>query len=257
MTRTPSIGTRTSPDFTRTRSWIRVATALLAACILVPGPHPTEAVATGSAISDAAKAAGRVLFLNESFEGAPAGEIPKGWVASETNGAGTRATWKVTRRDAEEQTTGLHILQVTNARNTGERFNLLLSQAQFANSFRMGVYLRADSGQEDQGGGLLWHCVDKHNYYAVRWNPLERNVRVYHVKDGNRILLMDMGVNVNDPDRPWHHLDVEVREHVVKVSIDNYATFSCFATPLTDRGRVGFWTKADACTSFDSFYFKN
>ncbi len=41
--------------------------------------------------------------------------------------------------------------------------------------------LRAHTGKEDQGGGLIWRRRDANNYYIARYNPLERNFRVYYV----------------------------------------------------------------------------
>jgi hypothetical protein len=39
------------------------------------------------------------------------------------------------------------------------------------------VKVRADTGKEDQGGGLIWRARDANNYYVARYNPLENNFR--------------------------------------------------------------------------------
>lgn len=205
-----------------------------------------------------------VTLLRESFEGAPTGEVPKGWVPSETNGDGMRATWRVVEYSGDASAPngyGKKYLEVSNARNTGERYNLLLSQAQFAPSFRMSVSIRADSGSEDQGGGLLWQAQSKREYYVTRWNPLERNLRLYHVSDGSRKMLFGTGVNVSTSkegqETGWHRLQVEVRGNVVKVQLDDHVAFQCHAEPLAGAGRIGFWTKADADVSFDGLEFRH
>jgi len=50
----------------------------------------------------------------------------------------------------------------------------------------LSVVVLAVSGEEDQGGGPVWRAADAANYYITRWNPLEKNFRLYFVKDGRR-----------------------------------------------------------------------
>lgn len=42
----------------------------------------------------------------------------------------------------------------------------------------------AVAGKGDMGGGLIWRAQDDRNYYLTRANPLEQNVRIYHVVKG-------------------------------------------------------------------------
>src|SRR5262245_13650478 len=46
--------------------------------------------------------------------------------------------------------------------------------------------LRPISGHIDQAGGLAIRLIDPHNYYVVRANALEGNVRFYKVAGGQR-----------------------------------------------------------------------
>src|SRR5437763_11518129 len=61
--------------------------------------------------------------------------------------------------------------------------NLLLTPFQDG---EIEVKVRANTGEEDQGGGLIWRVRDANNYYVARYNPLENNFRLYYVKNGNR-----------------------------------------------------------------------
>jgi hypothetical protein len=49
----------------------------------------------------------------------------------------------------------------------------------------MSVKIKAIAGEEDMGGGLVWRYIDNKNYYIVRCNPLENNIRLYCVVNGN------------------------------------------------------------------------
>ena len=111
--------------------------------------------------------------------------------------------------------------------------------------------LRAESGVEDQGGGLVWRMRDADNYYVTRWNPLEDNLRIYHVVDGKRSELQSADVST-DP-RAWHVLEVEARGERMRVWLDGAKLLEIEDGTFDDGGRVGLWTKADATVSFDGF----
>ena len=67
------------------------------------------------------------------------------------------------------------------------------------------VNIRADAGRLDQGGGLIWRARDNRNYYLARYNPLERNFRLYVITDGARRQLADApGLNI--PSSRWWKL---------------------------------------------------
>jgi hypothetical protein len=90
--------------------------------------------------------------------------------------------------------------------NSDEAFNVLLSRASYGPNVDLSVRLRADSGATDQGGGLVWRAKDGDNYYITRWNPLERNFRLYRVVGGVRKQLASAEADL-DP-LAWHELRV-------------------------------------------------
>jgi hypothetical protein len=49
------------------------------------------------------------------------------------------------------------------------------------------VRLKAMAGSIDQGGGIVWRVRNRDNYYITRWNPLENNIRLYHVFKGSAV----------------------------------------------------------------------
>ncbi|MHC4215359.1 MAG: family 16 glycoside hydrolase, partial [Planctomycetota bacterium] len=104
-------------------------------------------------------------------------------------------------------------------------------------------------GVIDQGGGPIWRCRDKDNYYIARWNPLEDNFRVYFVKKGRRRQLASADVKANP--KLWHQIKIEHRENRIKAFFDGKKIIEVGNSTFTKAGRIGLWTKADAATSFD------
>ncbi|MFO1076819.1 MAG: hypothetical protein U1E73_03735 [Planctomycetota bacterium] len=171
--------------------------------------------------------------------------VPAGFVAAQTNGAGRLASWTTVAGDAAHG----NVVRVDTA-NSGATFNLLLSAAPGPADLMLGVDLRAVSGTEDQGGGLAWRAQDAANYYCARWNPLEDNLRLYKVVDGERTMLA--GTELTATRDGWHRLEVEMRGTRVKVAFDGRWLLAADDTTFAAAGRYGLWTKADASTAFDA-----
>lgn len=110
------------------------------------------------------------------------------------------------------------------------------------------VKLRALGGETEQGGGLAWRVKDAQNYYVARWNPLENNVRLYKVLDGERIQLASESVRL---DAGWHELRVVAKGEQLRVWVDGHARLSARDASFREAGKLGVWTRADAETAFD------
>ena len=130
---------------------------------------------------------------------------------------------------------------------------LAIEGAQRTADLSVRVQQRADSGEEDQGGGVCWRALDADNYYVTRWNPLEDNLRVYKVEDGVRHELQSADVHA-DP-ATWHELEASMEGTHISVRFDGEELLALDdETFSADAGRrVGLWTKADASVSFDAF----
>lgn len=181
------------------------------------------------------------------FEDVSEGDLPPGWIVTETNSAGTPATWRVqSRTDAPE---GRKVLTLVATENSGSTYNLFLSKKTFPADLKLRVDLHANTGEEDQGGGLVWRAQDHDNYQLVRWNPLEDNLRVYKVVDGHRSQLASVILEA-DP-KTWHVLEVTARGDAITIRFDGKQVLAAEDDTFRRGGRIGFWTKADAATSFD------
>lgn len=142
---------------------------------------------------------------------------------------------------------GGHVLSQT-AASPGPVFNVALARDTKAADVALSVRLRAVSGKEDQGGGLVWRARDARNYYVARFNPLEENFRVYKLVDGKRTQLGTAEVK-----RPpgWFTLKVSMSGDHIVCDLDGIATLDVHDATFPDAGMIGLWTKADAATRFD------
>lgn len=98
------------------------------------------------------------------------------------------------------------------------------------------------------GGGILWRAADDRNYYLVRANPLEQNIRIYRVVNGVRHLLQNFD-QIIDVKR-WHTLRVISQGCRSRVLFDEKEVFD-LCDQTFSKGRIGLWTKYDAVTYFD------
>ena len=167
------------------------------------------------------------------------GQLPEWLEVAETNGAGRPATWV-------EDSDG--VVRLAHTSNTGQTYNLLMVREQLTD-LELRVRLRADRGEEDQGGGLFWRARGPEDYYVARWNPLEDNLRLYHVLGGKRTQLASADI-ATDP-RAWHDLEVRVEGPQVVIRFDGRERLRFEDHSLAAGGGFGLWTKADAATSFD------
>lgn len=180
------------------------------------------------------------------FDREPAGALPEGWRAGTTMPDGPTATWRIAAEPGAPSPP--NALAATNHRSA-RSFNLCWTDRVRFRDGEIDVAFRAVSGEEDQGGGPAWRVRDASNYYLCRANPLERNFRVYVVKDGVRKQLASADVEVAPGQ--WHTLSVRHRGERIECSFNGRRLLEASDAALPAEGGVGLWTKADAVTSFD------
>lgn len=141
------------------------------------------------------------------------------------------------------------VLAQVDTDTTDYHFPLAIANRPVLKDLRLSVKCKPFSGKVDQACGLVYRYQDKNNYYVVRANALEDNVRLYRVVAGSRQQFAGWNGKVGSD---WSELRVEVRgnHHIVfwngkKVIEDSDSTFH-------EPGRVGLWTKADSVTYFDN-----
>ncbi len=134
------------------------------------------------------------------------------------------------------------------ASSDDDTFNIALAEGTSVKDVDLRVRLKAVSGVNDQGGGLVWRARDAQNYYIARYNPLEDNFRVYKVENGERTLFKDAKV---PGDKAWHTLRVTMKGSKIACYLDGKLYLEADDATFPDAGKVGLWSKSDAKTYFD------
>jgi hypothetical protein len=87
---------------------------------------------------------------------------------------------------------------------TDYRFPLAIYQAILAGNVDVTIRFKPVAGKVDQAGGIAVRLSDPDNYYVVRANALEDNVRFYRVVKGQRMQIA--GANTKVTANEWHQL---------------------------------------------------
>jgi len=215
--------------------------AILAVLGILAGVAPSSA---STATTPTPKGPKFMLF----FDDLPEGALPPGWKIDATNPAGPLAQWGVTKDG--QAPSGSKVLTLTKIHD-GSRgvFNLCWNpQAGFQDG-AIEVKVRANTGTIDQGGGIIWRVRDANNYYIARYNPLERNFRLYFVKDGKRQMLADRG-ELRIKTGEWFTLKIAQRGDHIEGYLNGEKMWTAIDKTFQASGGIGLWTKADAATSF-------
>lgn len=182
------------------------------------------------------------------FADAKVGSVPKGWVAGVTGSKeGTAPRWEVI---ADGERNVLAQLESGGARGD---FPVCLKRGSSLKDGTVSIRCKPISGKVDQAGGVVFRAKNKDNFYIARANALENNVSIYVTRDGKRKTIK-YWENVEVALGKWHELKVEVKGFTFKVSLDGKPVGEITDTKgaFADAGMVGFWTKADSVTYFDS-----
>ena len=178
------------------------------------------------------------------------GEPPADFEFART-GQGGPARWSV----VEDKTAfgGRAIEQVSTDR-TDYRFPLAIFKASSARNTDVSLRFKPVAGTVDQAGGIALRLSDPDNYYVVRANALEDNVRFYRVVNGRREQID--GVNTKVTPYEWHQLGLRAEDDRFTVTFDGRVLFTATDRTFDGAGRVALWTKADSISRFDSIAIK-
>lgn len=178
----------------------------------------------------------------------PIGAEPDGCAPALTGGGGP-TKWRNVETDADDQ---LSLGIAEESRDaTDYRFPLCIVEGRaFAalGNVDVSVRLRPVMGKVDQAGGIAIRLKDANNYYVVRANALENNVRLYAVIDGDRRQFA--GKNVVVAPTQWHTLRLRAVGDRFTVYFDNALLFEVTDRRINEPGHVALWTKADSLTEF-------
>ena len=204
------------------------------------------------ALLAAANVTGDEKSLAATFTKDHLDKLPPGWAAAQT-GKGA-SIWKVVADDSAPGKTGFALAQTTADRNA--LFNLCVADGPSNKDVEVSVAFKANAGEKDQGGGVVWRYQDADNYYIARMNPLEDNFRVYKVVAGKRSPEFQ-NAEVMVPKGEWHTIKVTMVGDKIECFLDGKKYLEAKDDTFAKPGKVGLWTKADAQSSFDQFQVKD
>jgi hypothetical protein len=185
------------------------------------------------------------------FQGDRVDDAPAGFSFGRT-GQGRPGRWVV--RTDPSAPAGDRVLAQVDADDTDYRFPVAVADAPEVKDLRLEVRCKPVSGKVDEACGLVFRFRGFDDYYVVRANALEDNVRLYRVVGGSRRQLA--GWNGKVAPRTWHSLAVEARGDRFQVFFDGKPAIDAKDGTFPDAGKVGVWTKADSVTYFDALSVK-
>ena len=144
---------------------------------------------------------------------------------------------------------GRKVLTQTSADKVDHRFPLAIFEQPVAADLDVAVRFKPVSGEVDRAAGIALRLIDKDNYYVVRANALEDNVRLYRVTKGQRVQFA--GADAKVPSGVWQELRLTARGNRFEVFHGGKRLYEATDATLTAAGRVALWTKADSVTRFD------
>ena len=194
-------------------------------------------------------AVGRITI---DFETMQAGKPPVGFATAAT-ASNTPGVWLVENDPSAPG--GGRVLAQKSTDRTFYRFPLCIYQGLAARDVDVSVKLKPISGKVDQAGGIVVRYRDPDNYYVVRANALEDNVRFYRVVDGKRTLIA--GADLRVAAGEWHGLRIVAKGPHFRVWWDGHPVFEADDGTFPDAGKVGLWTKADSVTHFDDLVIES
>jgi len=162
-------------------------------------------------------------------------------------GKGGPVAWSVI--DDPTAPAGPKVLAQTSADKTDYRFPLAVFDQPVLADLDVAVRFKPVAGEVDRAAGIAVRLVDRDNYYVVRANALEDNVRLYRVVKGDRRQFA--GANVKVPSGVWQELRLIVRGNRFDVFFEGRSLYGATDATFTAAGRVALWTKADSVTWFD------
>jgi hypothetical protein len=96
---------------------------------------------------------------------------------------------------------------------------------------------------------VVFRAKSERDHYVARWNPVEKNFRLYALVGGARV---DVGAADLELDTSkWHTLRVVVQGDSIECFMDDEPVLHVDDKTFGDAGMIGLWTKGDATVLFD------
>lgn len=173
------------------------------------------------------------------------GALPPGF-SSGLTGRGGAVAWTVVEDSSAPS--GRALAEVSGD-TTDYRFPLAIYDDQRMTNGTVTIHFKPVAGKVDRAAGIAVRLMDPDNYYIVRANALEDNVRFYRVVKGDRHQIE--GVSLKIPSDIWQVLGLRAEGDKFTITLNGKELFTATDRTFTEPGRVALWTKADSVTHFD------
>src|SRR5262245_59810148 len=161
-------------------------------------------------------------------------------------GQGSPGKWIVVN---DETSFAGRVIEQSSADRTDYRFPLAILEPVVAKNIDVSVRFKPIAGRVDRAGGIAVRVLDADNYYVVRANALEDNVRFYRVVRGRREQIG--GIDTKVASNEWHSLGIKADGESFTIEFDGKTLFTTSDKTFVGAGKVALWTKADSITRFD------
>jgi len=198
----------------------------------------------GALLTDTADAQQAMTQIN--IAGMQPGTAPPDFAFALT-GNGPISAWKVV---PDPTAAAQKAIAQTSQDRTDYRFPLAIYQLVSARNVDVVVRFKPVGGTVDQAGGVAVRLADPDDYYVVRANALEDNVRFYRVVSGSRQQIQSANLKVAA--NQWHTLGLRAEGDRFTVSFEGKPLFTAQDSTFANPGKVALWTKSDSVTHFDT-----
>ena len=141
------------------------------------------------------------------------------------------------------------VIEQSSTDRTDYRFPLAIFEPVVAKNVDVSISFKPVAGRVDQAGGIAVRVLDADNYYVVRANALEDNVRFYRLVKGRREQID--GANIKVAGNVWHTLGLKADGERFTIKFDGKILFTTSDKTFAGAGKIALWTKADSITRFD------
>lgn len=191
-----------------------------------------------------------------NFDHSSVGKLPPEWAVPGSQGPVTH--WQVLKDPSAP--TAPYVLAQLAGHPREDEFSLAILKSTSLRDGDISVRLKAVSGRDDEGGGLVFRYRDERNYYLVRTDAHTGEIAVYKVENGRCTPIRPRGsapptIGVKHYLQPntWNILKVSVRGNRFQVYVNHRRLLQADDSTYTGSGKVGLVTVADSITYFDDF----
>jgi hypothetical protein len=189
------------------------------------------------ALAVASPSSGAPTSLSWNFDADAPDALPRGFEVGTLFDGRSAGEWRVVQTEKAKSVP--HVLGQIQGKGAEHAYKLVLINETESSDLEVSVSMLPVDGKADMGGGLIWRAADDRNYYLVRANPLEQNLRIYRVVKGVRQMIRNFDHIIDV--RHWHQLRVMMRGCQVQVFFDERQVFD-LCDETFSKGRIVLWT---------------